>query len=72
MADPVFAPGDRVATNDLYAETFPRMKAQIGGTILPSTRRSRSSSNRYNVLWDGRATPDTVHASFLQREHADD
>lgn len=68
MADPVFAPGDRVATNALYAKRFPRDKTQTGGTIIAAFRGYR---DRFRVLWDGRKTEDDIHASFLKREGPD-
>jgi hypothetical protein len=72
MADPVFAPGDRVATNELFKKTFPKMKVQTGGVILPmSSKGKRTSSKQHKVLWDGQKVPRPFHATFLKREGTD-
>lgn len=70
MTDKPFSPGDRVATNAAYAKRFPRMKQQSGGEIV-SMHSRRPSSGQIQVLWDGRKTTDTVHATFLKREGSD-
>jgi hypothetical protein len=57
-------PGDRIETNEAFAEKFPRNK------VLPKTgvivSENKKNSNRYNVLWDGWSHAEAIHVSFIE------